>query len=611
MSLLFTKIATALDLGLPSLARALWYRLGVRTGLNPVRKLAASPAQGTFFSMQALPRHGQHAALSTWQGQALWFGFHPVELGNAPPDWHANPLSGARVENPLRPWWQIGDFEPQIGDIKALWEPSRFDWVLAFAQRAAQGQPAALQQLNDWLNHWCQHNPPYRGVNWKCGQEASIRVMHLAMASIILGQAAKPQQVLLALVAQHLQRIAPTVSYAMAQDNNHGTSEAAALFIGGAWLMLNGVAAGGQWYQQGRYWLEERAGKLIGRQGSFSQHSLTYHRLMLDTYSMVELWRRQMSLSPLSERCTERLAAATSWLGIMLAGRRDGPNLGANDGARLLSLTDTDYRDFRPSLQLAAVLFLDKSAVADAGPWDDVLAWFGLAKPAERQDFPANVTLDDGGYAVMSVGPAWAMLRYPRFRFRPSQADALHVDLWLKDVNLLHDAGSYSYNTEPAWQQYFPGTASHNTVQFDDIDQMPRLGRFLFGDWLRTRNLQPVAYTKQVVTAGAAYRNRLGHSHQRTVSLSETALLVQDAVAGFSRRAVLRWHLLPGDWVVTPTGVESEFCTIEVMASTSWQALTVAGGWSSLYYMHKAEMPVLEVVFTQPAEITTIFTWKV
>jgi hypothetical protein len=61
------------------------------------------------------------------------------------------------------------------------------------------------------------------------------------------------------------------------------------------------------------------------------------------------------------------------------------------------------------------------------------------------------------------------------FRFRPSQADALHLDFWLAGSNVLRDAGSYSYNTEPEWLNVFPGhNASHNTVQFDDRDQMPR-----------------------------------------------------------------------------------------------------------------------------------------
>ena len=42
------------------------------------------------------------------------------------------------------------------------------------------------------------------------------------------------------MITLHLVRIAATLPYAIAQDNNHGTSEAAALFIGGAWLDATG-----------------------------------------------------------------------------------------------------------------------------------------------------------------------------------------------------------------------------------------------------------------------------------------------------------------------------------------------------------------------------------
>ena len=41
-----------------------------------------------------------------------------------------------------------------------------------------------------------------------------------------------------------------------------------------------------------------------------------------------------------------------------------------------------------------------------------------------------------------------AMLRYPRFRYRPGHADALHLDLWLGDRNILRDGGTYSYNAD-------------------------------------------------------------------------------------------------------------------------------------------------------------------
>jgi hypothetical protein len=67
------------------------------------------------------------------------------------------------------------------------------------------------------------------------------------------------------------------------------------------------------------------------------------------------------------------------------------------------------------------------------------------------------------------------------------------VDLWVDVVMpVLRDAGTYSYNTEAQWIQYFGGTAGHNTVQFDDRDQMPRLSRFLIGEWLRTEQLEPI-----------------------------------------------------------------------------------------------------------------------
>ena len=88
----------------------------------------------------------------------------------------------------MRPWWQIPDFDPRVGDIKTIWEASRFDWVLTCAQHACHGDPVGVERLNTWLADWVANNPPYLGPNWKCGQEASIRVIHLAVAALILDQ---------------------------------------------------------------------------------------------------------------------------------------------------------------------------------------------------------------------------------------------------------------------------------------------------------------------------------------------------------------------------------------------------------------------------------------
>jgi len=148
---------------------------------------------------------------------------------------------------------------------------------------------------------------------------------------------------LIELVTLHLRRIEPTLSYAIAQNNNHATSEAAALFIGGSWLDKLGHAEGRHWQRTGTRLLDDGARRLIAHDGSFSQYSVNYHRLMLDTLSLSEVWRRCWDLPLFSDEFYSRAASASAWLRTMVdPATGDAPNIGGNDGANLLQLTDAD-----------------------------------------------------------------------------------------------------------------------------------------------------------------------------------------------------------------------------------------------------------------------------
>jgi hypothetical protein len=611
MSRWLLKIRTALRLGLPNVAKLAAYRLGMRLGVHPVLKLRADIPVGPFFVLPAAPSTVMMQTVTTWEKTGQLFGFWPMPLTDVAPDWLADPFTGNRVSAARRPWWQIPDFDPTVGDIKLIWELSRFDWVLAFAQRAANGDAGALQRLNDWLADWCRNNPPYLGANWKCGQEASIRVMHLSMAMLMLGQSRTATTGLLALVRMHLQRIAPTVSYAMAQDNNHGTSEAAALFMGGSWLAEHGHEDGVRWMRAGRKWLENRAARLIGKQGSFSQYSLNYHRVMLDTFCMAEVWRRHLELPAFSARWQARATSAAQWLRHMVNHvNGDGPNVGANDGARLLTLTGAAYRDFRPSVQLAMALFSNEAAYAEDGSWNSALAWLRVELPLKLSAPVSSYIADDGGFAALHKGEAMAMLRYPRFKFRPSQADALHLDLWVNGTNLLRDGGTYSYNTDPQWLAYFGGTSSHNTVQFDERDQMPRISRFLLGDWLKTTRRERLHEDEKTARFGAGYTDSRGAKHYRRVTLEACQMKVSDNVSDFVGSAVLRWRLAPGAWTLTihastacVTSTDYPGTTLLVAADVDWQRCALVDGWESRHYLEKTQM-------AQACTITTNVSWS-
>lgn len=609
-SRLLVRTKTAAALGLRNVARVVSYRVRMRAGLHPVQRLdLPRPPVAPFFDdpVEPVPLPAPRA----WHTTANYFGWFTPDLAGGPPNWHRNLFTAKLATGIEDAWWTIPDFDPAVGDIKTIWEASRLDWVVNLAQRSrSRSMPdASIDTLNAWLGDWCAKNPPYRGHNWKCAQEASIRVMHLATASMILGQTRVPRPALVELLTIHLKRIAPTMSYAIGQDNNHGTSEAAALFIGGSWLGMLGDPAGRRWEALGRKWLENRADRLISPDGGFSQYSVNYHRFMLDTFSVAEVWRRHVERQAFSDALYGRIQAATEWLRTMVdPATGDAPNLGANDGANLLPLTDADYRDYRPSVQLASALFANRAAYSGPGHWEAHLRWLGVEKPIEVLPAPRSRLFDDGGFAVVRRGEAMAVLRYPRFRHRPSHADALHVDLWLAGNNLLRDGGSFSY-ADPEWHAYFTGALGHNTAQLDDREQMPRVARFLWGDWLRTMSLDVIQEFANDSTVGAAYADGRGGTHARRIELGEGALTITDTIGGVSRRAVLRWRLRPGQWSANANEFTDGGHVLSIASDAPITRCQIVEGWESRYYGQKTTIPVVEVEIANPGVVVTKYRW--
>ena len=600
--MILIKAKTALALGLLNLMRVFAYQLGIKTGLNKVKTITSEVDTGDFFDAYVDPTVS-YPCNQQWTDQHTYFGNSHCDLSI--PNWHKSCLNSSLAPSD-KPWYLIGDFNAQLGDIKGVWEASRFDWLIGFAQQAKCGDKIAQAKLNTWLIDWVSNNSPYKGVNWKCGQEASIRVMHLALAALLLKQSQSTSQVLLSLVKAHLKRISPTIMYAVAQDNNHGTSEAAALYIGGSWLSLNGDADGDRWQQQGLKWLENRAQRLIENDGSFSQYSVTYHRVMLDTYSLAEVWRKNHNLANFSSCLYIKLRAATDWLfhfTDMESG--DAPNLGANDGARLIPLTATDYRDFRPCVQLASALFSDKLAYKDEGDFNIPLQWLNIKKPHQLIAAKESKDFANGGYAVLINDNAQLYLNYPKFKFRPSQCDALHIDFWINGQNVFRDGGTFSYNAGQKYIDYYGAVKSHNTVEFDGHDQMPRLSRFLLGDWLKTsvKKALTVEGNKQDFTAG--YRDQFGCAHTRAINLKPKVLTVRDTLSGFNDKAIVRLRLVPANWQLTGNSLTSELCTISFSADIAIKRIELVTGFESRYYYQESEIPILELEINEPGIITT------
>ena len=564
-------------------------------------------------------------------GTATWFSHESHAVGS-PPDWFLDPFSGQRFPDGAQHWSRCRPFSG--ADIKRCWELSRWAWApLLIRAWRLSGDHRYLDGFNNWCQSWCLVNPVNSGSNWLCGQESSIRLLHALQAWQL---ADAPAQLLdlrsqrAAFVAVHLQRIAATERYAQAQDNNHWTSEATALFIGGSWLAASAGAyasKGHRWAAKGRRALECSVARLVMADGSFSQHSLTYHRLLLDTLVQVDLWRRWIDLPRFSEPFEASCSAATNWLAAMVDPcSGDGPNLGSNDGAFCYQLHSQPYRDFRPTLQLASLLFLGQPAL-EPGPWDEPLHWLGLISPpaewlgasspqpqeaAAPKTQPVVELFADGGYGLLRpTAITWALLRLPKYRFRPAHADPLHLDLWHQGVNLLRDGGSYAYNADDAELSYFPGIESHNSVQFDGAEPMPRLGRFLWGNWLQLEAPPQLELTQTSSSITSAYLCPHGR-HQRRVEVDVAGhqWRVHDILSGFQSRAVLFWRLAPSDWSLQGTELISSIARLSIYNDDPIERLELVKGYEARFYGTKSYLPVLEIE-VKPKEVPIAITTEI
>ena len=593
------KANTALNLGLTNLARVATYRLGVKSGMNPVTRLEATLPSGAFFDDTGLPVDiGLSEPLSLKA-----FGYIPYHLEEDKPNWFYSPLTQKVFKDVETVWYKIPDFDDGVGDIKGVWEASRFDWLIKFVEYEHHHQDGrGLVTLDSWLNDWCEKNPAYLGPNWKCGQEASIRVMHLITALIGLEKLTSISDNLLSLIEIHLKRIAPTLSYAIAQDNNHGTSEAVALYIGGA--VLNQMSPSKrylEWQSLGKKWLANRACKLIMKDGGFSQYSVNYHRVMLDSYCLAEIVRRQLQLPPFPKRVYQRLSKATDWLYVLVQDNGDAPNLGANDGAKLLPIGENGYRDFRPTVQLASTLFNHHSYYEAAASYDESLNFFGIDKLSNNKVPLPNKSqiFSSSGLMTRENQNFFICFKIPKFKFRPSQCDALHLDVWFKGDNVLRDGGTFSYNTTTDDLDYYSGVESHNTVQFDNHLQMPRLSRFLFASWLKPLTMK---YRKN--TLSSSYKDAWQCQHSRSVKVKQQQIVVTDDVQGFEDQAVLRWRLIPDKWVLQDNVLSNGKIAIEIYSENSLE-IRMGEGEESRYYYQKTTLPVLEVKVIEPSTIVT------
>ncbi len=544
---------------------------------------------------------GEYLFFSHWYGRLGW-----------PPDFNLDPMHD--IAWPVGPHWiTFAHSGPPRHDIKLVWEASRLWLAWHFARAYTRtGDDRWAQALWTMFEAWVDQNPPERTAAWACGQEITFRLMAMLFGAIVtLDSPAATDERLFALsqLAWRTGRhISVNINYARSQKNNHAVSEAVGLWTVGT--LFPELREAATWRHDGGRILAAEMRRQVYDDGSHVQHSMNYHRVVMDDL----LWALALSRrsgQPLPPPVQDGFARAACWLEKMidpLSGRV--PNYGSNDGALVLPLDTCDYLDYRPTVQ-AARLLLNGQRFFEPGPWDEKALWLlgEAALKAETQPpvRPATVALPDGGYYILCGRKSRAMIRCHTYRDRPLQADMLHLDLWYNGVNVLRDAGSHLYYCPPPWGHYFLSTSGHNTIEVDGQDQMVKGPRFLWFHWTRSRlrqlDLGSDGRHDHIECEHYGYSRLSGRVvHRRTVDRDGDAWVIVDDLLGTGEHDVaLRWRLCQAEWRKTDGLWQASIAGTDfaIAVRAPWDCQLVAGqetppeGWESLYYGGKDPVPTL------------------
>lgn len=512
--------------------------------------------------------HVLRAASELLAGRFDLLGYRALDFGD-PIAWRLDPLSGVRSD--LEHWTRIDPLDRRaVGDHKVVWELSRQQWLLHWAQAYLfTHDETYAERCFEAIDSWIYENPVGMGIHWVSSLELAFRSISWCWVLVLLRDSAALRSDrfarALASLHAHATHVARYLSTTYS-PNTHLLGEALGLFYVG--VLFPELEGSDQWRATGNRILRDQSERQILPDGVCFEQSTYYQRYTVEMYLHFLLLAARNRVAVPAELAT-RVERSVDFL--LALSRADGtvPQIGDSDGGWLLPFVSRAADDMRGTFALAATVFA-RSDLAEAagGPQLEALWLCGqsaLRDPAIRAaETPSERTSQlfaDGGYAVLRSEP-WPHAHKLTLDVGPlgcpasgghGHADLLAVTCDLYGQPCIVDPGMPTYGGEPAWRDAFRSSGLHSTLTVDGLSQAVPAGPFSWKHrpraWLR-------AWTSNdehdfVDGEHDAYASRCnGLRHRRRVVLVKPRYFViiddlHDLGHGIARRIDLAFQFAP------------------------------------------------------------------
>ena len=416
------------------------------------------------------------------EGKVLFFSHEWKPLG-LNWDYVTNPITGFHYDIKQH-WTKVDDYSEIAGDIKFVWEPSRFSFIYTIVRNDYHNDEDHAEFVISRILDWIDKNPLNCGPNYKCSQEISIRVLNWLFALYFYRDSvaitdSRWHKIMQSIYWQ-VDHVYKNINFSrISVRNNHAITESLTLYLVG--LLFPEIPNASRWKKNGKRWFEQEIEYQFEPDGSYIQQSMNYQRVVTQLLTL-GISLAEKNGERFKDVIYQRAYANLNFL-YQMQDEQSGwlPNYGANDGALLFVLNDLDYRDYRPQIDALHQLLTGETL------YDEQLEdakWYGVTIGTKRRFNPLKykqgmTVFKEGGYFIVRDKDKMLFIRCGNFKGTVTP-DQMHIDVWYNGDNLLMDGGSYMYNTDEELRIYFAGTESSNTVMLDDHGQMKKGPRFMW-----------------------------------------------------------------------------------------------------------------------------------
>ncbi len=506
-------------------------------------------------------------------------GFSSIDLDYGRPiNWHLNPLTGFENDKETK-WYKIKDFDKKVGDIKVIWEASRLTHFLYFARaylitEDKKYYKAFSEQLNDWI----ENNPYSYGSNYKCGQEATLRMLNVLISYTVFHNynltTDCDRKKVEELVEGGYKKVLSNFFYAhKCIKNNHTFTEILGLIVG-AWCSENDNAL-----QKSYKLMDKGIRNQFMPDGGFTQYSFNYHRF---TLQILECLYKISEKTGMYIKESERIKNSVLLLYQVQEENGDVPNYGSNDGALIFPLSTCGYRDFRPVLNTMYTL-MKGNRLYPPGNYDEELLWFGKTNKLPLKNIKKKSSaFEESGVYVLRHDEGFLMTCLQNYKSRPAHMDQLHIDLWHKGVNIFCDTGTFSYASQLGKE--LSSTSGHNTIKIPGVEQMNKQGAFLVTNWTR----RGIAEWSNKSFIGKMYSQN-GYNHQRKILVKAESYIIEDKVFTDSDTCDFTFHT-PCEVHLIEDGFKLLNNNKQIALVKSDGEVVITEAFRSLYYLKKEKI---------------------